>query len=171
MIDTHRSGNSEFNTKVIQEFRANEGHVGGALADTPILLLHHIGSKSKTERVTPVAYSRQDDGTFVIVASNGGSRSHPGWYHNLKANPRVEVELNTERFSARAFELAGNARVDLWPKLIEAAPSVGEFQAQTSRQIPIFVLTREDEGCQQRERRQWHPWATAWANVRSNSTL
>jgi deazaflavin-dependent oxidoreductase (nitroreductase family) len=145
MADPDHTAVGEFNEQVIAEFRANEGRVGGALAGTPILLLHHVGAKSRTERVTPVAYSAHDDGAFVIVASNGGSRTHPGWYYNLRANPRIEVEIATDRFTAVALELDGMARAVLWPKLIEAAPSIGEFQAQTRRQIPLFVLRRENE--------------------------
>ena len=144
MADSDSDSINEFNNKVIEEFRANEGRAGGPLAGTPIMLLHHIGAKSRIERVTPVAYNPQGDGAFVIVASNGGSPTHPSWYYNLKANPRIEVEVGTKRFTALAKELDGTARADLWPKLIEAAPSIGEFQAKTTRQIPLLVLTRED---------------------------
>lgn len=144
MADTDPSRISEFNAEAVAEFRANEGRVGGVLADTPILLLHHIGAKSRTERVTPLAYNPQSDGALVIVASNGGSPGHPDWYYNLRANPRIEVEVGTARFVARALELDGTARADLWPKLVEAAPSIGGFQAQTTRQIPLFLLSRED---------------------------
>ena len=144
MADTDRNGISEFNAEVIAEFRANEGRVSGVLADTPILLLHHIGAKSRTERVTPVAYNPQSDGSLVIIASSGGSPGHPDWYYNLRANPRIEVEVGTARFAARASELDGSARADLWPKLVHAAPSIGVFQAQTTRQIPLFLLSRED---------------------------
>ena len=144
MVDTDRNGISEFNAEVIAEFRANEGRVSGVLADTPILLLHHIGAKSKTERVTPLAYNRHSDGGLVIVASNGGSPLHPDWYYNLRANPRIDVVVSTARFAAQASELDGTARADLWPKLVEAAPSIGEFHDQTTRQIPLFLLSRED---------------------------
>jgi deazaflavin-dependent oxidoreductase (nitroreductase family) len=129
------------NDEVIEEFRANAGRVGGSLADTPILLLHHRGAKSGAERVTPLAYQRRGDGDFVVVASNGGSATHPGWYYNLKANPRIEVEVGTERFTALAAELDRTAREEIWAELIAAAPSVGEFQAATARQIPVFVLS------------------------------
>jgi deazaflavin-dependent oxidoreductase (nitroreductase family) len=133
----------DFNSDVIAEFRANEGRVGGALAGTPILLIRHIGATSGIERVTPLAYDRQDDGRFVIVAANGGSRTHPSWYYNLKASPRIEVEVGTERFTVLAEALEGTARAALWPKLVATSPSVGQFQAKTTRQIPLFVLTRE----------------------------
>jgi deazaflavin-dependent oxidoreductase (nitroreductase family) len=133
---------NDFNSKIIAEFRANEGRVGGALAGTPILLIHHIGAKSGIERVTPLAYNPQGDGRFVIVASNGGSPTHPGWYYNLKASPRIEVEVGSERFRVLAEALEGAARAVLWPKVVATSPAVGRFQAKTTRQIPMFVLTR-----------------------------
>jgi deazaflavin-dependent oxidoreductase (nitroreductase family) len=137
-------GITEFNTKVIAEFRANQGRVGGMLAGTPMILIHHIGAKSGIQRVTPLALTSQEDGCYVIVASNGGSVNHPSWYYNLKANPRIEVEVGTETFPVLARELEGTARDELWPALVAAAPSVGEFQTKTARRIPIFVLNRED---------------------------
>src|SRR5437763_16015058 len=138
------SGGTNFNDKTIEEFRANEGRVGGLLAGTPMILIHHIGARSGIERVTPLAYTPQGDGRYVVVASNGGSPTHPSWYYNLKANTKIEVEVGTKRFTALAKELDGTARADLWPTLIEAAPSIGEFQAKSTRQIPLLVLTRED---------------------------
>jgi deazaflavin-dependent oxidoreductase (nitroreductase family) len=114
------------------------------LAGTPIMLIHHIGAKSGIERVTPVAWNAQGDGRFVIAASNGGSPTNPSWYHNLKADPRIEVEVGTETFTVLAEELEGTARAQLWPKLVAASPSLGEFQAKTTRQIPLLVLTRDD---------------------------
>jgi len=132
----------DFNRAIVNEFRANEGRVGGPLADTPILLLHHIGARSGIERVSPLAYSAQGDGRFAIVASNGGSPVHPDWYYNLKACPRIRVEVSAETFWVLAEELDDNARAGLWPKLIAEYPAIGEFQARTGRQIPVFMLTR-----------------------------
>ncbi len=91
-----------------------------------------------------MAYSPQDDGSLVIVASNGGSPTHPSWYHNLTAHPRIRVEVGAEMFAAVARELDGSERADMWPRLIETAPTVGAFQAQTARQIPLLALTRAD---------------------------
>ncbi len=78
---------ASFNERIIEEFRANEGRVGGLLAGTPMMLVHHIGAKSGVTRVTPLTYAAQGDGRYVIVASNGGSPTHPSWYFNLRANP------------------------------------------------------------------------------------
>jgi deazaflavin-dependent oxidoreductase (nitroreductase family) len=132
---------SEFTESVIAEFRANRGRASGDIADTPIILLHHIGAKTRTERVTPLAYSSQSDGRLVIAASNGGSPTHPAWYHNVKAHPTVDVELGTETFTAIAEEVTGDAYADLWPKLAAASPALHEFQAKTARRIPLFMLT------------------------------
>jgi deazaflavin-dependent oxidoreductase (nitroreductase family) len=133
---------SEFTENVIAEFRANHGRVGGVLADTPIILIHHIGGKTRTERVTPLAYSSQPDGRLVIAASNGGSPAHPAWYHNLRAHPTIDVEVGTETFTVRAEELVGAAHTELWPKLAAASPALSAFQAKTARRIPLVALTR-----------------------------
>jgi deazaflavin-dependent oxidoreductase (nitroreductase family) len=137
-------GASDFNTMMIEEFRANEGRVGGSWAGTTLILIHHIGARSGTERVTPLGCSLQGDGRFAIVASNGGSPTHPDWYYNLKANPRITVEVGTQTFTVLAQELDGTVRAELWPKLVAEYPSIGEYQAGTPRQIPVFMLTRQD---------------------------
>jgi deazaflavin-dependent oxidoreductase (nitroreductase family) len=133
---------SDFTDNVIAEFRANDGRVGRNLAGTPIILIHHIGARTRTERVIPLAYSSQADGRLVIAASNGGSPTHPAWYHNLKAHPTIEVELGTETFTVLAEEVAGAVHAELWPRLTAASPALGEFQAKTARRIPLFTLTR-----------------------------
>jgi deazaflavin-dependent oxidoreductase (nitroreductase family) len=135
---------TDFNTKIIEEFRASQGRIGGPLAGTPMILVHHIGARSGIERVTPLACDPQPDGRFAIVASNGGSPVHPDWYHNLKANPGVTVEVGTETFTVLARELDDVARAELWPKLVAKFPDVGRHQAKTTRQIPVFMLTRQD---------------------------
>ena len=137
------SGISAFNAMTIEEFRANEGRVSGLFAGTPMILIHHIGARSGIERVTPLACSPQADGQFAIVAANGGAPAHPGWYYNLRAHPRITVEVGAETFTVLAEELEGTARAGLWAKLVAEFPSVGEFQARTARRIPVFLLTRQ----------------------------
>jgi deazaflavin-dependent oxidoreductase (nitroreductase family) len=137
-------GASDYDSKIIEEFRANEGHVGGIWAGTPLILIHHIGATSGIERVLTLGGSPQGEGRFAIVASNGGSPTHPGWYYNLKANPRINVEVGTQPFTAQAKELDADARTRLWPKLVAQYPSIGEYQARTRRQIPVVMLTRRD---------------------------
>ena len=149
-----RNDSDDFDRAIVNEFRSNQGRVGGPLANTPILLLHHIGAKSQLERVTPLAYTRRSDGRYVIVASNAGSPTHPGWYHNLKAHPRVKIEAGTEAFWAHAEELNGPGRDAMWPELIAASPSLRDYQSKTRRQIPIVVLTRAARPA------RWPPAAT-----------
>lgn len=133
---------SEYTASVIAEFREHRGRVGGDLAGTPIILIHHIGAKTRTERVTPLAYSARPDGRLVIAASNGGSATHPAWNHNLKAHPTIDVELGTETFTVHAEEVEGADRARLWAKLAAASPSLAEFQAKTARRVSLFTLTR-----------------------------
>jgi deazaflavin-dependent oxidoreductase (nitroreductase family) len=135
---------SDYNTKIIEEFRASQGRVGGPWAGTTLILIHHIGARSGTERVTPVGCFPQADGRFAIVASNGGSPTHPDWYYNLKACSKIKVEVGAQTFTVLAEELDGTARAGLWPKLVAEYPSVGEYQTRTRRQIPVFMLTRRD---------------------------
>jgi deazaflavin-dependent oxidoreductase (nitroreductase family) len=134
----------DFNRAIVDEFRANRGRVGGPLAHTPILLLHHIGAKSAIERVTPLVCNRRPDGRYVIIASNGGSATHPAWYHNLRARPRAEVEVGTETFWVRAAELDGPERDAVWSELVAASPSLRDYQTRTQRQIPLLALTPAD---------------------------
>jgi deazaflavin-dependent oxidoreductase (nitroreductase family) len=144
MANSAPGGANDFNTKIIEEFQANEGRVGGPLAGATMILIRHIGAKSGIERVSPLACSLQADGRFAIVASNGGSPTHPDWYYNLKANPRITVEVGTQTLTVLAEELDDTARAELWPKLVAESPAVGEFQTRTTRQIPVFMLTRQD---------------------------
>jgi deazaflavin-dependent oxidoreductase (nitroreductase family) len=136
-------GGAELNAAVAAEFRATGGQVGGPLAGTRLLLLHHVGARSGTARVVPLAYVRLTDGRLVVTASDGGSPRHPGWYYNLKANPEITVELGDETFVAVAEELDRARRAELWPAIVERAPAVGGFQTMTARTIPVFILTRE----------------------------
>jgi deazaflavin-dependent oxidoreductase (nitroreductase family) len=144
MANSAASEVNDFNLKIVEEFRANGGRVGGPLAGVTIILIHHIGARSGLERVLPLVCSPQGAGRFAIVASNGGSPTHPGWYYNLRANPRISVEMGTEMFTVLAEELEGGARAEMWRKLVAESPAVGEFQSRVSRRIPLFVLTRQD---------------------------
>ncbi|MGW4331011.1 nitroreductase family deazaflavin-dependent oxidoreductase [Nocardia sp. NPDC004573] len=141
---------TDFDRRTVEAFRANHGRVGGMLAGTPLILIHHIGAKSGIERVTPLACYAQTDGSFAIVASNGGSPTHPMWYHNLRANPAITVEVGTEKFPARAEELVGTARAELWSKLLAASADLAEYQGRTERVIPLLILRRLGQSCAER---------------------
>jgi deazaflavin-dependent oxidoreductase (nitroreductase family) len=151
MADSDAAEASDYNTEIISEFRANQGRVGGMWTGTTLILIHHIGARSGIERVTPVACSPRGEGRFAIWAANGGSPTHPYWYHNLKARPKITVEVGTQTFTVLARELDGTARTQLWPKLVSewpkpvaGSPDLGAAQARTTRQFPVFMLTRLD---------------------------
>jgi deazaflavin-dependent oxidoreductase (nitroreductase family) len=134
---------SDWNDKIIEEFRANEGRVGGPFEGAPMILIHHIGAKSGKERVAPLVWFPQDDGTLVIVASKGGAPTNPDWYHNLKANPTFDVEVGTETFPVTAEEITGAARDEIFAKIAAERPGFGEYQEKTTRIIPVLRLTRQ----------------------------
>ena len=136
-----RKHDDEFNRHIIEEFRANDGRVGGELAGTTVILVHHRGARTGTVRVVPLISTHLVDGRHVVTASNGGSPTHPAWYHNLRAHPLVTVEHGLRTFNARAEELDQPARAEIWPGLVAAAPSLADFQLRIERQIPVLVLT------------------------------
>jgi deazaflavin-dependent oxidoreductase (nitroreductase family) len=125
MANSAAGGPGDYNSEIIKEFRANQVRVGGMWEGTTLILIHHIGARSGIERVTPVACSPQPGGRFAIWAANGGSPTHPNWYYNLKANPRITVEAGTQTFTVLAQELDGTARAELWPKLVAEWPKPG----------------------------------------------
>jgi deazaflavin-dependent oxidoreductase (nitroreductase family) len=108
-----------------------------------MILIHHIGAKSGTERVAPLVWFPQDDGSLVIVASKGGAPTNPDWYHNLKANPTFDVEVGTETFAVTAEEFTGAERDEIFAKIAAERPGFGEYQEKTTRVIPVFRLTRQ----------------------------
>jgi deazaflavin-dependent oxidoreductase (nitroreductase family) len=125
-------------------YRQSQGQLRSVLISHAVQELQIVGARSGTERVTPVGCFNLGDDRFAIVASNGGSPTHPAWYYNLKANPRTKAEVGTESFAVLAEEFEGTARAELWPKLVAMYPTVGEHQAKTVRQVPVIVLTRQD---------------------------
>lgn len=128
------------NAAVIEEFRANEGRVGGFFEGMQILLLHHTGAKSGTARVNPLAYL-DDDGRYVIFASKAGAPSNPGWYHNLKAHPSVQIELGDDTLDVVASVAEGEERDRLYRAQAVARPQFAEYEKKTDRVIPVIVLT------------------------------
>lgn len=131
----------EMNRTVIDEFRANGGKAGGIFEGKPLVLLHHIGAKSGTERIAPLVYL-PDNGRVYIFASKGGADTNPDWYHNLVANPEVTVEIGTETYPATARVLEGAERDEVYARQVEAEPQFGEYQAKTERVIPVVELVR-----------------------------
>lgn len=132
----------DFNAGVVKEFRANEGKVGGMFEGKDLLLLTTIGAKSGEERISPLAFTRDGD-RFVIAASMGGAPKNPAWYHNVIANPKVTLEIGTEKFTATATVIADRAERDrLYAKMIEFSEGFAEYEKKTTRLIPVVVLER-----------------------------
>jgi deazaflavin-dependent oxidoreductase (nitroreductase family) len=134
---------NEFNRNLIDEFRANGGKVTGMFEKFPLVILTTTGAKSGEPRTFPVVYSRDGD-RLVVIASKGGSDQNPAWYHNMVANPRVTVELPDETFEARATVAEGDERDRLFRAQADLMPNFDEYQAKTSRRIPVIVLERTD---------------------------
>jgi deazaflavin-dependent oxidoreductase (nitroreductase family) len=132
---------NDFNRTLIDEFRTNGGNVTGIFENAPLLLLTTTGAKSGEPRTSPVVYTR-DGEAYVVIASRGGSPNNPAWYHNLVAHPTVTVEVPGETFSARARVATGDERDRLWRAQADLMPTFDEYQAKTTRQIPVIVLER-----------------------------
>jgi deazaflavin-dependent oxidoreductase (nitroreductase family) len=132
----------DWNAGIIEEFRANEGKVGGMFEGRPLLLLHHKGAKSGTVRVNPLAYQVLEDGNLAVFASKGGAPTNPDWFHNVQANPEVTVELGTETFEARVRIPDEEERDRIWNRMKEIAPGFAEYEKKTTRKIPVVILER-----------------------------
>ena len=131
----------ERNRRVIDEFRANAGKVGGPFEGRDMIVLHTKGAKSGQPRVTPLVYMKDGD-RYLIVASMGGAPTNPAWYHNLVANPDVTVEVGTEKFRAKATVLKGEERDRSFAAIVEKMPFFGDYQKKTTRTIPVVALER-----------------------------
>ena len=133
------SESNDWNRKIIDEFRANEGKVGGMFDGKTLLLLHTKGARSGRERVNPVAYVR-DGERFVVIASKGGAPTNPDWYFNVVATPDLTVEVGTERFQVHATVAEEPERTRLYNKMVEMMPAFDDYRRKTRRKIPVIVL-------------------------------
>lgn len=131
----------DFNRAIVDEFRANGGKVGGPFEGATLLLLHTVGAKSGQPRLSPLAYLTVDD-KMLIVGSYAGAPKHPAWVHNLRANPRARIEVGAEDYEVTARELSEGERAATYPRIVEVAPVFAEYQANTTRAIPLFELTK-----------------------------
>ena len=128
------------NQAIIDEFRANDGIVGGYFTGVPIALVHHKGARSGVERISPLATQKLDNG-YAVFASKGGADDNPGWYYNVLANPDVTVEVGTETFQARAHEAEGEEYERIWAKQKADLPTFAEYEQRTKRPyIPVIIL-------------------------------
>jgi len=131
----------DFNRGVVEEFRANGGKVGGPFEGGNLLLLHTTGAKSGQPRLSPLAYLTVD-GKMLIVGSYAGAPKDPAWVHNLRANPRARIEVGTDAYDVDVRELPADERDATYPVIADQAPVFAQYQANTSRVIPLFELTR-----------------------------
>jgi deazaflavin-dependent oxidoreductase (nitroreductase family) len=132
------------NQAIIDEFRANDGRVGGPFEGRTLLLLHHRGAKTGTERVNPLAYQRLAPDAVAVFASKGGAPTNPDWFHNLVANPDASVEIGTEAVPVRARVAAGDEREQIWERQKHDWPGFAGYDEKTKgiRDIPVVVLDR-----------------------------
>jgi deazaflavin-dependent oxidoreductase (nitroreductase family) len=135
MSDMH-----DFNQQIIDEFRANDGRVGGNFEGAPLLLLHTTGAKTGQERIHPLMYQDLGDGRAAIFASKAGADTDPVWYRNLTANPGVSAEIGTETRSFTARTAPDDERATIWDQQKQAYPGFAEYEAATTRTIPVVVL-------------------------------
>jgi deazaflavin-dependent oxidoreductase (nitroreductase family) len=129
----------DFNRAIIDEFRANDGKVGGPFEGAPVLLLTATGAKSGQQRTTPVMYLPDGD-RMVIFASKGGAPTNPGWFHNLRANPTATVEVGNDTVEVEAVVTEGDERERLFRKQAELYPQFADYETKTTRQIPVVAL-------------------------------
>jgi deazaflavin-dependent oxidoreductase (nitroreductase family) len=132
---------NDWNRQVIEEFRANGGKVGGMFEGMPLLLLTTSGAKSGQQRLSPLVYFPDGEQVFIF-ASKGGAPTNPDWYHNLVAHPRVTIEIGTEQFEATAVTIEGEARDQIYAKLVQRMPQFGDYASKTTRKIPVVELVR-----------------------------
>jgi len=132
---------SDRNQQIIEEFRANEGRVGGFFANGRIVLLHTTGAKSGKERINPLV-TLEDGSRLIVVASKGGAPTNPDWYYNVVANPMVSVEYGKEAFQAHATIASEPERTELYAKMAGKYPFFAEYEENTTRVIPIVILSR-----------------------------
>ena len=132
---------NDWNRQIIEEFRANDGRVGGQFEGAPMILVHHFGRKSGTERVNPMVYQAVGD-AFAVFGSRAGDDVHPDWYRNLVAHPDVTVEVGADTIPVRARDLDGDERASIWETQKQQAPGFADYEAKTSRTIPVVLLER-----------------------------
>ena len=134
------SETNDWNAQIIEEFRNNAGKVGGNFEGAPLLLLHTTGAKSGLERVNPMMYQDLGDGRIAVFASAAGADSHPAWYRNVVAHPDVSAEVGTDTLSFRARTADVDERDPIWTKQKNDYPGFAEYEANTSRVIPVVIL-------------------------------
>ncbi|MCE7005451.1 nitroreductase family deazaflavin-dependent oxidoreductase [Kibdelosporangium philippinense] len=135
---------SDFNTQIIEEFRANEGKVGGMFEGSAMLILTTTGAKTGRTVSSPLVYLPDGD-RIVIIASNGGADRNPAWYHNIKANPVVTIEVGADKYEAKAQVVTDRTERDaLFARMVERAPGFADYERKTERLIPVIAVNRNN---------------------------
>lgn len=138
-LERRMSEFDDWNQKIIEEFRANGGKVGGQFEGAPMLIMHTKGAKSGKERVIPVMYQAVGD-NFAVFASKAGAPSNPDWYHNLLAHPDITIEVGSDTIAVRARVTKGDERQRIWTRQKELYPGFADYEAATTREIPVIIL-------------------------------
>ena len=132
---------SDWNQNIVEEFRANDGKVGGMFEGAPLLILHHAGAKTGTERITPLMYQPLDSGSVAVFASAAGSHRHPDWYYNIVANPDTKAEIGSGTVTVKARVAEGDEHDRIWNHQKSTWPQFAEYEVKTNREvIPVIVL-------------------------------
>lgn len=132
---------NEYNQSIIEEFRANNGTVGGPFKGASLLLLHSEGAKSGEQRINPLAYFA-DGADFLIIASYSGGPKNPPWFYNLVANAQAKIEVGGAEFSVQSEVVAEPDRTELYNKIAAQSAAFAEYQEKTTRVIPIVRLSK-----------------------------
>jgi deazaflavin-dependent oxidoreductase (nitroreductase family) len=135
------SDGDDFNAQNIDEFRANHGRVSGPFEGAPLVILHTVGARSGEPRTNIMMYLADGD-RYLLFASNAGADTHPAWYFNIRANPRVRIEVGDDVFDAKATELTGAERDEKYAEQARRYPGFAEYEQKTSRIIPVVALSR-----------------------------
>ncbi|MEV5933389.1 nitroreductase family deazaflavin-dependent oxidoreductase [Streptomyces sp. NPDC052079] len=131
----------------VELYESSGGTKGTTLQNTglPVILLTSVGAKSGKLRKTPLMRV-EHEGRYAVVASLGGAPTHPVWYHNLKADPRVELQDGQSKWDMTAREVTGEEKAEWWARAVEAYPPYADYQRKTDREVPVFVLERSEHG-------------------------
>lgn len=132
---------SDFNTQIIDEFRANGGHVSTNGFGDRLVLVHHFGAKSGTERIAPLMAIEQPDGSRLIAASAGGAPKPPAWYHNLLAHPDITIETPGGQEQVHATEVPSSEHAAAWRQFTDASPGFAEYERKSGRTIAVLRLS------------------------------
>ena len=123
-----------------QLYKISSGRIGGRLSALNVLLLTTTGRKSGKQRTTPLGYFRDEEGSYVIIGSNAGFNTHPAWFHNLKQQPQVTIQVKGKELEVNAEIAGSDRRNQLWSRLVELAPFYDNYTKKTSREIPVVIL-------------------------------